>query len=456
MRGVSRAAALALVLQVAGCARMGEPPGGPPDVAPPALVSTYPDSLEVMNNFKGDVEFRFDEVVSEGASPNFGLGSGDLEKLVILSPTEKVPSVHWKRRRITVHPAEGWRPNRVYRVELLPGIVDLRNNRSKNGRIITFTTGAPIPTRFIRGRVVDWTTGRPEPQGLVEAVLLPDTLKYRTSADSTGRFALGPLPDGDFLVYGVLDANKNRRREPREPFDSVRLAAGRDSTGELWAFRHDTVAARISGITLNDSMSVLVTFGQALDPYQRLPHDSARVRLLPDSIDVTVDSVMTKPQYDSTFAAKPDSSKADSLKADSAGRPRRDSVRVAPRDTARAQPGPPRVIRRRDRLRPQQLADTADRGPLKTKPILSDKLVIRLRGRLVPGSRYVVELKGLRNVSGIAGHAILGLVVPEEKKPPPDSTKADSTKADSSKARARADTTKRPPPAKPPARRPDE
>src|SRR5262249_46328236 len=158
---------------------------------------------------------------------------------IILSPTEKVPNVSWKRSRIAVHPSEGWKPNVVYRVELLPGVVDLRNNRSKNGRVITFTTGAPIPTRFLHGRLVDWTTAKPEPQGLVEGVLLPDTLKYRTSTDSTGRFELGPLPDGTFIVYGVLDANKNRRRDGREPFDSVRLAVGRDSTGELWAFRHD-------------------------------------------------------------------------------------------------------------------------------------------------------------------------------------------------------------------------
>ena len=63
------------------------------------------------------------------------------------SPTTEEPKVDWKRSRITVKPREGWRPDRVYRVELLPGVMDLRNNRSDERRVLTFTTGAPVPTR---------------------------------------------------------------------------------------------------------------------------------------------------------------------------------------------------------------------------------------------------------------------------------------------------------------------
>jgi hypothetical protein len=451
---------------------MAEPPGGPPDTAPPSLIGTYPDSLEIVPKLEHDVEFRFDEIVSEGTTPNFGLGSGDLEKLVLLSPTEKVPSVHWKRNRITVRPAEGWKPNRVYRVELLPGIVDLRNNRSKNGRVVTFTTGAPLPTRTLTGRVVDWSTGKPEALGLVEAMLLPDSLRYRTQADSTGRFTLGPMPDGEFVVYGVLDQNKNRRWDPREAFDTVRLAAGRDSAGELWAFKHDTVAARIQTLAANDSLSILVTFNQQLDPYSSIPPDSIRVRLLPDSLPVPAESILTKARYDSVYTVRKDTTKADSTRADSTradstrvraprdSLARRDSLR-APPDTAAARPSA-RARRRRDRLRAQeQQPDTADRGPLKTKPILYDQLVIRLKEKLVPGSRYVVDIGGVRSVSGVVGHPILGFQVPEEKKAPADSTKADSTRTDSTKVDStKADTAKRragaaqPPPARPPARPP--
>ena len=65
-----------------GCARVQAPPGGPTDKAPPLLTSTLPDSLAVLPRFDGDVEFRFNEVVSEGASPNFGTGTGGAHAFV--------------------------------------------------------------------------------------------------------------------------------------------------------------------------------------------------------------------------------------------------------------------------------------------------------------------------------------------------------------------------------------
>ena len=143
---------------------------------------------------------------------------------MILSPTNRVPDVSWRRRRITVRPAEGWQPNRVYRVELLPGVADVRGNKGRLRRVVTFTTGADVPTDSLAGAVIDWKAGRPSAAALVEAVLQPDSLVYRAQADSSGNFRIGPLPRGEYVVYGVLDANKNLRREPREAFDSIRVS----------------------------------------------------------------------------------------------------------------------------------------------------------------------------------------------------------------------------------------
>ena len=121
------------LLSTAACAKILPPPGGPPDFTPPQLIGTRPDSLARIPKFSGEAEFRFDEVIAEA----------DLEKLIVLSPTVRVPHIKWHRTRVTVKPDEGWRPDRVYRVELLPGVSDLRRNQSKEGKVITFTTGAP-------------------------------------------------------------------------------------------------------------------------------------------------------------------------------------------------------------------------------------------------------------------------------------------------------------------------
>ncbi|HEY8256241.1 MAG TPA: Ig-like domain-containing protein [Gemmatimonadales bacterium] len=362
---------------------MEPPPGGPPDVAPPQLVSTRPDSMAQLPGFSGDVEFRFDEVISEGGSPSQGTGSGDLEKLIILSPTVRVPDVRWRRTRITVKPDEGWKRDRVYRVQLLPGVTDLRRNRSNKGTILTFTTGAPLPTRTLEGMVVDWSTSRPAVLALVDALLMPDSLPYRGLTDSTGRYSLGPLPAGDYLVKGVIDEDRDFQPDVREAFDTVRVSS-KDSVvkvTELWTFVHDTTPPRIRTITMADSVSATVEFNQLLDPRQKLDAKSATLRLLPDSSVVPVISLLAKPVDDSIHgrsAGAPDSTALDSTRRDT---------------TRRERPG----------LREIERPGAQANQPLTSRPRLFDQLVLRVRARWKPEAKYELEVRGVRNVSGVAG-----------------------------------------------------
>jgi hypothetical protein len=458
---------LAFVLfLLAACARIMPPPGGPEDRLPPRLSGTRPDSIKSIPDFEGDVEFQFSEVISENDQPNFGTGTGGLEKLVVVSPANEVPVVKWKRDRITVHPREGWQPNTVYRVELLAGVRDLRNNESKASSVITFTTGAPVPTDSLIGRVVDWATQRPVPFALVEAVLEPDSLAYRTAADSTGRFRFGPLPRGSYLVYGVLDVNRNNRREPREAFDSIRVAAARDSVGELWAFKHDSTGPRIQTIIRNDSLSATITFVHAMDPaIRQIPGDSIRVRLLPDSTPMAVEALVTQQLYDSLYKPKPPKSPKDSLAADSL-RARGDTA-AAPPDTAGVPPDtagarrdtvPPRIpgIPRQvgGARRRQGEAASRDLEPLKTKPPLFDKMILRMVDPLRDGAKYVVEVSGVKTVSGVIGGARITLVIEVPKKPEtkPDSlkTKPDSLNTKPDSLNTKPDSLKAPPDSVPP------
>jgi hypothetical protein len=380
----------------------------------------------VLRGFRGVTQFQFDEVISEGGTPNRGEGTGGLEKLVILSPTRNVPEVRWRRSRITVKPREGWRPNTVYRVQLLPGVTDLRNNRSEQGAVLTFTTGAPRPQTTLQGLVVDWSTSRPAAGALVSAALLPDSLAYKGIADSSGRFALGPLPAGDYIVTGGLDQNQNQALDPREAFAVGRIQRGRSEVGELWAFVHDTIPPRIQTATADDSVSATVAFTQKLDPRQRLTPREARLRLLPDSVPVPITSILPKPVDDSVNrrTAPADTTRADTTRAD-----------TLQADSLRRQPG------RRPAGRETPPTEAA---PLTSRPPLFDRLVLRVPRPWRPGSRLVLELKGVRNVSSVAGDAVGVIAVPEKPKPTgKDSVRARTT-ADSSRARSRT-----PPPAPP-------
>jgi hypothetical protein len=447
-----RHAAVLLLASLGACARIAAPPGGPPDTIAPALMGTLPDSTAILPDFDEAVEFRFDEVVSEGGQPNFGLGTGDLERLIVLSPSDEVPHIGWHRNRITVKPREGWQPNRVYRVELLSGVRDLRNNTAKSSAVVTFTTGAPLPTDSVLGLAVDWTTQRPARGALVEAVLQPDSLVYRTQADSLGRFNFAPLPTGEYVVFSVMDANRNNRRDPREAFDSVRVKAGEALAGELWMFRHDTVGARIQTASSSDSVTATLSFTGPLDPYQRLPVDSATVRLLPDSIPVEV--VLLLPQQTFDSLARVQREAADSVKRlaarpDSSARAR-DSARALPRDTARRTPtdSAPRIVGVPRQVtgarRPPQ--DTTANQPLKTKPPLFDRLVLRVKEPWRDSSRYVIEVHGIRSVSGTPGTARTVLTIPPKRAvPTPDSAAAipDSLRPPGDTLRPPTDTTRR-------------
>ena len=409
-RGGARAGPLpyraaAILLAVAACARIEPPPGGPPDVTPPRLVSVRPESLASVPGFRGEVVFQFDEVVSEGGSANDGLGTGDLERLILLSPTVGVPEVRWHRTRIGVRPREGWKDGRVYRVQLLPGVTDLHNNRSLAERIVTFRTGGPAPETTLRGSVHDWVAGRPARGALVEAVLLPDSLTYRALADSNGAFVLGPLPKGEYLVYGVIDLSHNGRRDPRDQFDSVRVAPGATAVGELWTFPRDTIGPRLASVTVQDSVTLALAFSQPLDPRQRLDSTAARVRLLPDSTPVGVRTLLAPAAHDSQYQRP---------------RARTDSGRGRV-DSARAPAVPP-----------------AKTAADESRAALNDRLLLTLAAPVAAGAKYLVEVRGVRNVSGAAASPRLVLAVPAA----PAAARRDSSVVRPDSLRGRLDSLK--------------
>src|SRR5207244_6739855 len=118
--------------------------------------------------------------------------------------------VSWQRSAIHVSPREGWKRGRVYHLQVLPGIADLRRNATKTGTTIVFTTGPAVPAGTLAGTVLLWAEQRTLPQAVIRAAPLPDTVAYVTLADSAGNFRLPPVPPGRYRVSAIQDANNNR------------------------------------------------------------------------------------------------------------------------------------------------------------------------------------------------------------------------------------------------------
>ncbi len=401
---------------------MAPPPGGPPDRLAPVLLATFPESVAVLEGFDDWVVFTFNEVIDEGSQPNFGAGTGELERLVLLSPDTLVPRISWRRDKIAIRPRNGWEPTTTYRIELAPGLRDLRGNTLREGQVITFTTGGPLPTTVLTGRAIDWAGRRFVPAALVEAIT-PDSQVYRTLADSAGRFTLGPLPAGEWLVRVTMDENRNRRRDGRDPWDTVRVAAGRESVGEVWAFLRDTLPPRPNGATAAtrvDSFSIAITLTQPVDPSLELGESAVRVLALPDSISIGAITALPSARHDSTYRAIDEARRA-------AAAPPLDSAAADTAGAARPVP-PPRAPAGRAALGRAGATpvDTTD-VPRDPRPPLSNRIVVRTTGPLRSGTRYRIEIEGVRAAGGAVGDILVVLQVPEAPKPAPADTTAAAT-----------------------------
>ena len=390
------------------CAVMQAPPGGPPDFDPPVVVSVTPDSGTVTDSLEDYLVFQFDEVVSEQS------GSG-IENLFEISPhtSELIEQleVDWRRTAVAVRPTRGWQPNLVYHVTMLPGVADLRNNRLEEGQTVIFSTGGPIPDTRVSGIVLDWENGSVGVGAVVQAMLLADSLTYSTTADSVGEYALTALPVGTYMLTGAVDANRNRRRERLEPFDTVTVTVDGQHDHVFWAVTQDTTGPQLRSAIWVDSLTARLQFNQKLEPGEP-SIASFEVWALPDTVPVGVRAALAAVTFDSIMAAE-------QAVRDSLAQLEQDSLAAladtldVPADTGDVAAPAVGV--------PDPVQDTLPRSPaqllLEQRPVLFDWLIIRLAVPMAPESRFLIDATA-RNVLQAEATSRTLLIVPAL----PDST----------------------------------
>ena len=388
VRPLSRARAAAGIAACAiglACASMESPPGGPPDAAPPILVSTTPDTNAV--NVRPRVAvFRFDEVVSERPRT-----ATNLTDLFLISPATGAPRVDWERDAIEVRPRNGWRPNTTYTVTLLPGLADLRGNVRNDGATVTFSTGTQIATSALRGIVFDWVAGRVAPGAYIEAISQPDSVVYVATADSSGLYVVRNIPPGDYTVRALVDANRNRELDLRELWDSVRVTVGDSTRVELLTHAHDTIPPRIDQVAVRDTFTLRVTMDRPLDP--AMPIDPSLFTLLTaDSALVAIAEARAAQVYE-RLQAERDRARADSL------------ARAAPplaTGERAARPGDPR----------QTVT-----AVVPSKPSPATEVIIVVSQPLRPGATYRLRARDLRGIMGTARSSEREFKVPDAARP---------------------------------------
>jgi hypothetical protein len=352
--------------------------------------------------------FQFDEVVSEQSG-------GGIENLFELYPQtpELIEQVYvdWRRNAVAVRPTGGWQPNLVYQVTMLPGIADLRNNRLDESRTVIFSTGGPIPDTRVSGILLDWENGEVGVGAVVEATLLPDSLTYSTTVDSAGKYVLTALPVGTYVLTGVVDANRNRRRERLEPFDTVTMTVDGQSEHTFWAVTQDTISPQLRNAESLDSITIRLEFNQKLEPGDP-SLGSFAVLALPDTVPVSIAAAFTAAAFDSMVAAE-------RVVRDSLARLEQDSL-AALVDTLDTPPDTGDVAEPAVSV-PEIAQDTLLPSPaellLQQRPALSDRLILRLIVPMAPEARFLIDAT-VRNVAQAEGTSRRLLIVPAL----PDST----------------------------------
>ncbi|MES3033864.1 MAG: Ig-like domain-containing protein [Gemmatimonadota bacterium] len=414
--------AIAVLALASACASPGLPPGGPTLSSFPRVIATLPDSSAV-NVRPGKVLVRYDDVIGEQ------VGGQPLSRIVLLSPWDGEPKVEWRRTGMTIAPRKGWRTNTAYTITILPGVNDLKGTPSPYGYVLRFSTGATIPQAVLRGVAFDWVANRALPRATIQAISTTDTtLVHVTVADSTGRYELGTLPPGSYLVRAIDEKTPNRTLDLREAWDTATVTLTDSVRTDLYVFVHDTIAPRISDLRQADSVTIGLTFDKPLRPGVPIPVTAVRV-VKADSSVVEIESVMT-------------------LAEERVQQARADSIRLAA-DTTTRRPGaePPAARRTIDPTRRRDTVVTVPPPEPERAPPATE-LVVKLRAPLQPATTYRVTVSGVRNLLDREGTSTRLLIVPRPA--PPDSTRRPPAAAGDSTARppatpARPDSTRRPP-----------
>jgi hypothetical protein len=379
-----------LVIALAACARVMSPTGGDPDRSPPAVVQTIPEQNALATQLAGreqEVRIVFDETISE-RSPR---------EMVMVSPETGEVDVDRDGNVLKVKIEGGWQPNRVYRVTVLPGLVDRFGNARPTTYELVFSTGATIPQNAVGGIVTDRITGRPVGNARVEVISRADSTVFTTVTDSMGFYAVRALPPGAYDTRVYVDQNRNRELDAAEATAAqpVNVASVNDTIAiELSLLVHDTTPARLTRADIRDSLQVRLSFDDYTDPVGGLPPMRITAWQLPDSTMIAGGSIMTPREFDALRAARGDTARADTINRQLPS-PR------APTPRPPVQRPPPGIA--------TPAADTSRVLPV-------NELVWVPVTPLRPSTRYRITISGYRNLAGIPNGG--GSVVVTSPAPP--------------------------------------
>jgi hypothetical protein len=213
--------ALLALLLLGSCAKKGPPSGGPPDVEPPRLVASTPDSGAAGVARSADVTLVF----SEPMEPR---STGDA---IAIAPRVDIRQRRWGRHAVTLVFGDTLASNHTYTVYLAGTARDVHGNALEGRSTVVFSTAPTLPPGALDGRLEarGFTAGGTY-VWCYDAARSPDSTARDFDAvgiaDADGVFrVVGLAVPGRYRLWIFADMNNNRSFEPQTdilaPVDTV-------------------------------------------------------------------------------------------------------------------------------------------------------------------------------------------------------------------------------------------
>jgi hypothetical protein len=258
---------LALAVPLASCAKRGPPSGGPPDLEPPRLVASDPDSGAARVPTDVHISLTFSETMEPRST----------SESVSLAPPIEILRQRWKGRTLSLELAHPLARDHTYTLVVGGQARDRHGNPFGSGATVVFSTADSFPPGMIGGKL---EARGFEPAGTslwcydVGKGHAPDSTARDFDAigmaDKDGRFQVGGLlVPGRYRLWAFADLDGNRSYEPARdilfPVDTTfALDAGSPrAEGLLLKVINPRAPARIKGAvldTLGDQEGLLRVF----------------------------------------------------------------------------------------------------------------------------------------------------------------------------------------------------
>jgi len=203
---ITGGAGIVTILFLFSCANVVAPTGGPEDETPPELLRSTPQINAP--NFVGDeVRLYFNEFVQ--------LNNID-QKLLVSPPLPNKPQARLRGRSVILQWQDTLRANTTYNFFFGNAISDITEGNAIPNFQVVFSTGPFVDSLSLSGVVTNAFSQKPEGEVYVmlyhpgnDSVPYKELPVYLAKTDKEGRFRIGNIATGTYMIFALNDLNAN-------------------------------------------------------------------------------------------------------------------------------------------------------------------------------------------------------------------------------------------------------